>query len=168
MNILNRLSSFILVCIGVQIVWNGASASADNLRTPGLVMPVPAYPPGILSVILAPFRKASQGSDQQPCTGDVSNRREYPIGVVTYEPEREDPATRNGRPELPRAVRDSQRGRRTDAGQLQIVSTEGVAPRRLCLIVPYGSESFGFDPTSATIEETNEHFPLSQPNDVHA
>jgi len=44
MNILNRLSSFILVCIGVQIVWNGASASADNLRTPGLVTPVPRIP----------------------------------------------------------------------------------------------------------------------------
>jgi multiple antibiotic resistance protein len=26
MNVVLRLSSFILVCIGVQIVWNGASA----------------------------------------------------------------------------------------------------------------------------------------------
>ena len=34
MNILIRLSSFILVCIGVQIVWNGASALLRTIFVP--------------------------------------------------------------------------------------------------------------------------------------
>lgn len=38
MNVILRLSSFILVCIGVQIVWNGASAL---LRTVMVIAPVP-------------------------------------------------------------------------------------------------------------------------------
>jgi multiple antibiotic resistance protein len=37
MNILIRLSSFILVCIGVQIVWNGASALLRTILPAGLV-----------------------------------------------------------------------------------------------------------------------------------
>jgi len=31
MNIIIRLSSFILLCIGVQIVWNGASARLSKI-----------------------------------------------------------------------------------------------------------------------------------------
>jgi len=33
MNVIVRLSSFILVCIGVQIVWNGVKALADSLHS---------------------------------------------------------------------------------------------------------------------------------------
>jgi multiple antibiotic resistance protein len=32
MNVILRLSSFILVCIGVQIVWNGASALPRSVK----------------------------------------------------------------------------------------------------------------------------------------
>jgi multiple antibiotic resistance protein len=31
MNVIMRLSSFLLVCIGVQIIWNGASALLRSL-----------------------------------------------------------------------------------------------------------------------------------------
>jgi multiple antibiotic resistance protein len=34
MNVIVRLSSFLLVCIGVQILWNGASALVRSL--PGI------------------------------------------------------------------------------------------------------------------------------------
>jgi multiple antibiotic resistance protein len=33
MNVIVRLSSFILVCIGVQIVWNGVKALVDSLHS---------------------------------------------------------------------------------------------------------------------------------------
>jgi multiple antibiotic resistance protein len=35
MSVIMRLSSFLLVCIGVQILWNGAKALLDTLRTAG-------------------------------------------------------------------------------------------------------------------------------------
>jgi multiple antibiotic resistance protein len=37
LNIIVRLSSFILLCIGVQIVWNGVSALLKTIILPGSV-----------------------------------------------------------------------------------------------------------------------------------
>jgi multiple antibiotic resistance protein len=35
LNIIIRLSSFILLCIGVQIIWNGISALLETVGRPG-------------------------------------------------------------------------------------------------------------------------------------
>jgi multiple antibiotic resistance protein len=35
MSVLLRLSAFLLVCIGVQIVWNGASTLLNSIGLPG-------------------------------------------------------------------------------------------------------------------------------------